>query len=56
MALDTVTRYVVLLSTPKHEHLFDAFPNVEVRVLPAPRSCGGTRSLFPWLPGVSGQT
>ena len=36
MALDTVTRYVVLLSTPKHEHLFDAFPNVEVRVLPAP--------------------
>jgi glycosyltransferase involved in cell wall biosynthesis len=36
LALDPGTRYVVLLRTPKHQHLFDEFPNVEVQVLPAP--------------------
>ncbi len=35
LGLDPTSRYVILLRTPKHEHMFDEFPNVEIRVLPA---------------------
>ena len=35
LTLDPKSRYVILLRTPKHEHLFDEFPNAEIRVLPA---------------------
>lgn len=35
LTLDPKSRYVILLRTPKHEHMFDEFPNAEVRILPA---------------------
>lgn len=34
-ALDTRSRYVILLRTPKHVRSFDGLPNVEIQVLPA---------------------
>lgn len=33
--LDPESRYVVLLRTPKHQSVFEGFPNVEVKVVPA---------------------
>lgn len=33
--LDPDTRYLVLLRTPKHAHIFDDFANVETKILPA---------------------
>src|SRR5690554_900529 len=35
LPLDRTSRYLVLLRTPKQAHLFDRFPNADVRVLPA---------------------
>jgi len=35
LALDPVSRYLILLRTDKCAHLFDRFPNADVRVLPA---------------------
>ncbi|HEU5304960.1 MAG TPA: glycosyltransferase family 1 protein [Gemmatimonadales bacterium] len=35
LALDPKSRYVILLRTTKHRHMFDEFPNAETRVLPA---------------------
>jgi len=32
---DRQSRYVILLRTPRHEHLFDAYPHVSTQVLPA---------------------
>ena len=36
LALDPTSRYVILLRSAKHAHLFDDFPNVEVQILSAP--------------------
>src|SRR5207249_4786548 len=35
LTLDPTSRYVILLRTPKHQHMFDAFRNADTRVLPA---------------------
>jgi glycosyltransferase involved in cell wall biosynthesis len=35
LAIDSTTRYVILLSTPKHEHMFDEFPNAEIQIVPS---------------------
>jgi glycosyltransferase involved in cell wall biosynthesis len=35
LTLDSKSRYVILLRTPRHERLFDEFSNAETRVLPA---------------------
>jgi glycosyltransferase involved in cell wall biosynthesis len=37
LAIDTTSRYVALLRTPKSSSLFDEFPNVETQVIPAGR-------------------
>jgi glycosyltransferase involved in cell wall biosynthesis len=32
LAIDPTTRYVIVLSSPKHERMFDEFPNAEIQV------------------------
>jgi glycosyltransferase involved in cell wall biosynthesis len=35
LAMDPTTRYVIVLPSAKHEHMFDEFPNAEIQVIPS---------------------